>query len=153
MVSTEAHFDFGTTSSPLEAGYTRITENTLYTADTGYGWTSTLNLYSRDRGAPDNLKRDFIQSRTEHTFNVDLANGEYTVTLTMGDYFYIHDMIDVYAEGVQKINDLTAYGGTFQKASFSTTISDGQLNLRILDSGGTDANWVINTLTIVSVST
>ena len=145
---TEASFDFGTPASPVEVGYTQVSTSTVYSASVGYGWSSTAGLNARDRGAPDNLRRDFVFSSTDHTFNVDLANGDYQVTITIGDQDFIHDMIDVYAENNLVINDLTAAAGTFQEVTFAATVTDGQLNLRILDDGGTDSNWVITTLTI-----
>jgi len=52
-----------------------------------------------------------VLGATEHTFNVDLANGDYEVTVTIGDQLYLHDLIDVYAEDIQKINDLTTVAG------------------------------------------
>ena len=58
----------------------------------GYGWSSTAGLQSRDRTAPADLTRDFVLSSTEHTFNVDLANGDYKVTVTIGDQAYLHDI-------------------------------------------------------------
>jgi len=142
-------FDFGTLSSPVESGYIAISESTVYSAFLGYGWESVVGLGSRDRGAPDNLRRDLIQSATEHTFSVDLANGDYEINITIGDQSYMHDIIDVYAEDILKIDDLTATTGTFQEVTFYTTITDGQLNLRILDDGGTNPIWVITALTIV----
>ena len=145
---SEAAFDFGTSGSPVQTGYTQVTESTLYSAITGYGWTSTAGLSSRDRGAPNALSRDLIQSSTDHTFNVDLANGDYQVTVTIGDQSYYHDLIDTYAEDVLKVNDVTNLPGQFHQMSFFVTVSDNQLNLRFVDNGGTDPNWVINTLTI-----
>jgi len=148
---TEASFDFGTASSPVEAGYTQVTTSTVYSAITGYGWTSTAGLDSRDRGAPDDLRSDFVFSSTEHTFSVDLANGDYTVTVVIGDQYFMHDNIDVYAQGALAVNDLTAQVGTLQEVSFGVTVIDGQLSLVIRDDGGTDPNWVLNALTIQAV--
>ena len=146
--SPTAAFDFGTSGSPVEAGYVQVTESTLYSAGLGYGWSATSGLDSRDRGAPDSLRRDFVFSSTEHTFNVDLENGDYQITIVIGDQDFMHDMIDVYAEDNLEINDLTAPAGSFQQETFWVTVTDGQLNIRIQDNGGADANWVINTLTV-----
>ena len=145
---TEAYFDFGTASSPVASGYVRVAESALYSASTGYGWTDTIGLSSRDRGAPDDLRCDLVQSATEHTFNVDLANGDYEVTVVIGDQSYMHDLIDVYAEGNLVINDLTVAGGMFQEVTFSVSVSDEQLSLMFSDGGGVDSNWVINSLSI-----
>jgi hypothetical protein len=87
-------------------------------------------------------------SATESAFNVDLANGDYLVTAIVGDQNFLHDQISVYAVGSLVVNQLTAPGGGFQEVSFRVIVADGQLNLRILDGGGIDSNWVLNALTI-----
>jgi hypothetical protein len=46
-----------------------------------------------------------------------------------------------------KIDDLTVPAGTFEERIFYVTIADEQLNLRILDDGGTPY-WVITALSI-----
>jgi len=146
--STSRYFDFGTSSSPVEAGHTRVSSSTGYSASLGYGWSSTVGLSSRDRGAPDNLRRDFVQSSGDHTFSVDLPNGNYQLILVIGDHSYRHDFIDTYAEGILRVNDLTVASGLFGGVLFVVTVADGQLNIRFHDDGGSDANWVINAITI-----
>ena len=148
---TDASFDFGTSGSPVEAGYTQVSPLTVYSAAVGFGWSSTAGLDSRDRVNPNALRSDFVFSSTEHTFNVDLANGDYQVTVVIGDEGFMHDLVDVYAEGSLKINDLTVTAGSFQELSFTVTIADGQLNLVILDNGGVDPNWVLNAIAVHSV--
>jgi uncharacterized repeat protein (TIGR02543 family) len=147
---TEASFDFGTVESPVQAGYTQVIGSTAYSARTGYGWTSTAGLTPRDRENPDDLRRDFVFSSAERTFDVDLMNGGYTVTVVIGDQSFLHDKIDIYAEGVLEINDVTTCRGSFQEISFEIIITDGQLNLTMLNDGGVDPNWVLNTLRIQS---
>jgi len=142
------NFDFGTTSSPIASGYIGVNNSSFYDSSIGYGWTDTLGLVSRDRGAPDNLRRDFVFSASDHTFNVDLPNGEYQVTLVIGDYSYQHDMINVYAEEILTVNDLTVPKGTFNEVAFPVMVGDGQLNIRFHDDGGLDGNWVINAVLI-----
>ncbi len=142
------YFDLGTPSSPVESGYVGVNETTLYDASLGYGWTNALGLYSRDRGAPDDLKRDFVCSRQDATFNVDLPNGDYTITLIIGDNDWTQDLMHVYAEGILVIDDLTVQKGTFQEISFTVTVTDGQLNLRFHDDGGSSLSWVCNAIKI-----
>ena len=141
-------FDFGTLTSPVETGYTQVTETTQYTTTLGYGWTTTTDLHSRDRGLPDDLRRDFVFSSNSRTFSVDLANGDYQITITIGDQIYNHNQIDVYAEDTLKIDNLNTQAGTFHEETFWTTITDGQLNIKIADNGGTDPYWIINSLTV-----
>lgn len=143
-------FDFGTDSSPVEDGCVRVTPATAYLPSTSYGWSHVTNLWSRDRGTPDELKRDFVFSNVNHTFNVDLPNGQYQVTLIVGDQSYMHDRIDIYTEGVLVADDLTVPAGTFIEVAFTVTVNDGQLNIAFHDDGGADANWVINSMIIES---
>ena len=148
---TDAAFDFGTSGSPVASGYVQVSTSTVYSASVGYGWSSVAGLDCRDRGSPDALRSDFVFGSSEHTFNVDLANGDYAVTVTIGDLNYMHDNIDVYAEDTLKIDDLGAAMGSFQEVMFTVSVADGQLSLRILDDGGADPNWVLNALTISAI--
>jgi hypothetical protein len=144
-------FDFGSSGSPVESGYVRVTESTVYSGSLGYGWGSTVGLGSRDRGSPDSLRRDFVFSSSDHTFNVDVSNGEYQVTVTLGDENYPHDLIDVFAEGGLVVNDLSTSAGVFAVRTFSVVVSDGQLNLKFHDGGGSSVHWIINAITIESI--
>jgi lysophospholipase L1-like esterase len=143
-------FDFGTETSPVEPGYDKVTNDTLYPEGSGYGWSDISGLVSIDRGAPNNLTRDFVTSLTEHTFNVDLDDGVYQVTVIIGDQNLMHDKIDVYAENIRVIDDLTVAIGEFHEQSFLATVADGQLNIRILSDGGTALTWIINAITIIA---
>lgn len=142
-------YDFGTASSPVASGYTRVTETTAYTSG-GYGWTDTSGLESRDRGAPsDDLKRDFVmQSSSPRTFKVDLPNGSYSVTVTMGDHDYAHDNMIVKANGTTVLADVDAALNTFAVNTFNVTVSGGSLALEFSDGGGTDPTWVLNAVSI-----
>jgi len=122
-LSPPLNFDFGTASSPVASGYTRVSQATLYSASLGFGWSSSLG--GRDRGAPDALRRDLCQSGWDRTFSVDLANGEYGVTVIIGDNSYAHDNIDVLAEGSVKVNDLDVAAGSFAERTFTVSVGDG----------------------------
>jgi hypothetical protein len=146
--SSSYQFDFGTSSSPLATGYTRVTAGTAFSTSTGYGWTSG-NLAERDRGTGSSTNRDFVFS-SDATFAVNLPNGTYNVTLTMGDTGpYWHDQMGVYLEGNLADTVSTSLGQAVTN-TYSVTVKDGQLTLRLRDLGGTDPNVVINALTITS---
>ena len=91
-------FDFGTYSSPVKLGFEAVSPSTTYSTSQGFGWTENNALHSRDRGYPNKLCRDLVFSRFDRTFNIDLPNGQYQVTLVIGDQNYMHDSIDVYSE-------------------------------------------------------
>lgn len=146
-------FDFGTSTSALASGYTRVTETSSFTAG-GYGWTSTAGLESRDRSGPaDDLKRDFVMhSSAARSFKVAVANGTYTVTVTMGDNDFAHDNMVVKANGATKLSDVDAAQGAFSVNTFNVTVTNGNLELEFSDAGGSDPTWVVNGLTLSPTS-
>ena len=112
-------FDMGTAFSPLASGYTRVTASTVYSGSLGYGWASTAALTHRSRSGPDALRRDLIFSSSDGTFKVDLVSGEYFVSVLIGDNDYPRDLIDVYAEGALKANDVSTAAGSFTNRTFT----------------------------------
>ena len=153
-------FDFGTGTSALAAGYTRVTETTGFPSggnvpQGAYGWTSTAGLESRDRSGPsDDVKRDFVMhSSAARIFKTALGNGDYAVTLTMGDNDFAHDNMVVKANGATKLSDVDAAQGAFVVNSFNVTVSNGNLEIEFSDAGGSDPTWVVNGLTIAASST
>lgn len=150
----EYHYDFGTATSPVAAGYTRVTESTPYTSG-NFGWTSTAGLESRERaGSADALRRDLVQGTTAAagTFRADVLNGSYTVTLIMGDQDYAHDQVQVRANGVVAASNVSNAEGNWTTVTFAVTVSNGSLVLEFSDTGGADSSWVVNAADIVSGS-
>jgi fibronectin type 3 domain-containing protein len=138
-------YDFGTAASPMEAGYTRVTEATTYAASVGYGWTSGV-LASRDRGSETALRRDLVFTALG-VFAIDLPNGLYDVVLTLGDRSAAHDQMGVFLEGVQIAAPSTA-AGAFTEVRSRIAVADGQLNLGLDDLGGADAFVAVNALAV-----
>jgi fibronectin type 3 domain-containing protein/subtilisin family serine protease len=139
------HFDFGTSTSPVAAGYTQVTEATAYSQAQGFGWLSG-SIDSRDRGQGDDLQRDFNFTQ-DGTFAVDVANGTYTVTLLLGDASAPHDQMGVFLEGAQ-VDSVTTAAGQWASRIYVVTVADGQLSLRLRDLGGSDPNAVLNALDV-----
>ncbi len=116
---------------------------TVYKETLGYGWDG-ITYEDRDRGeiASDPLSvllRDLHFGSVDRTFNVDvLLNGEYDVTLYFRDNDYYHDNIQVFAEGDTLPS--TSIGSLITNKtyieSFSTLVTDRQLNLTFHDDGG-----------------
>ena len=140
-------FDFGTPTSGVRSGYLRVSHQTTYSAQSGYGWTSGT-IGSRDRGAPWNVwYRDF-NFTADGTFVVDLLPGRYVVTLGVGDSAANHDQFAVEIEGV-RVETFTALpAGTSLARTYEVSVLDGQLTVRLVDLGGVDANAVINVLAV-----
>src|SRR4051812_42525360 len=57
LLSANWYFDYGTAASPVQAGYTQVTEATKYDSTKGYGWVSGA-VQSADRGTGSALTRD-----------------------------------------------------------------------------------------------
>lgn len=144
-------FDFGTYGSYNQSGYTRVTQESVYTATAGYGWLSG-NVAGTDRGSvgKNDLSFNFT---TDATFGVALPSGNYVVTVTANDPTAVHDLMGVSAEGqlrgwLTMTRDLREV-----RASYTVSVTDGMLNLRLHDLGGNDRFAIINGLEIVAAAT
>jgi len=91
-------------------------------------------------------------SSEARTFTTDIPNGNYSVTVTMGDNDYAHDNMMVKADGVTKLSDVDAALGAFVVNTFNVTVSSGSLALEFSDAGGSDPTWVVNAIVITSGS-
>ena len=76
-------FDFG--SGPVAPGWTAVSAQTLYNEDLGYGFESGPAITDILRKKGSELTRDFVTSPEPFRFSVRLPEGNYTVTLTLGD--------------------------------------------------------------------
>jgi hypothetical protein len=147
---TAVSFDFGTASSPVASGFKQVTSTTTYVSSVGYGWLSgTIQEFDR-KGNLTDLNRDFNQT-TDGTFVVNVPAGTYSVTITMGDAKLARDNMGVWLEGVQ-VDMVSTAAGQFIRKTYSVTVSDGQLTLRLHDLGGSDPSAVINGLEITRTS-
>ncbi|WP_066195782.1 CBM96 family carbohydrate-binding protein [Gracilibacillus timonensis] len=84
----------------------------------------------RDRGDPDDIRRDFIIS-SDYSFLVDVPNGQYDVTIIAGDNEAWNET-SIAIEGVDE-GAFHSDEGEFSENTFTTTINDGQLNLDLSD--------------------
>ncbi len=143
--------DFGTSSSPVASGFKQVTATTTYTTSLGYGWLSgTIQEVDRKGGNLSAVNRDFNET-SDGTFAVSVGAGTYSVTITMGDAKAAHDNMGVWLEGVQ-VDTVSTAAGQFVRKTYSVTVSDGQLTLRLRDLGGSDPFAVINALEISRTS-
>jgi lysophospholipase L1-like esterase len=79
---TSFRFDFG--SGAAEKGYTRITPETKFNYQTGYGFDQGSVVESVDRGG-NALTGDYITSKKPFYFSVKLPDGNYDIKLLLGD--------------------------------------------------------------------
>jgi lysophospholipase L1-like esterase len=76
-------FDFGN-GKPAK-GYIKVGANTNFNYQTGYGFTAVSPIVSVDRGGKDLLRADYCTSDQPFYFSVKLPEGNYDVTLILGD--------------------------------------------------------------------
>src|ERR1044071_7616224 len=80
---TNFKFDFG--SGKAAPGYTKVTASTNYSKEQGYGFDFGSAVAEIDRGGKDLLKADFITSDKPFYFSVHVPEGNYKITVTLGD--------------------------------------------------------------------
>ncbi len=146
-------FDFNNSASPTQTGYTGISPTTaLYSTGQGYGWDGQAPPYSFNYAisGPTNidLLRDGQQglagAANARTFKVDLAAGDYQVTVTMGNLFTHNDM-RIAANGTVVDGDVDAAGGQYVTRTFTVhTDMNGQIALTFDDAGS--SSWVVNAI-------
>jgi lysophospholipase L1-like esterase len=78
-------FDFG--PGALAPGYVRVTSQTLYNRDAGFGFEPGSQVVCMDRGERDALRRDLCVSDQPFYFSVAVPEGNYKVTVLLGDSF------------------------------------------------------------------
>jgi lysophospholipase L1-like esterase len=78
-------FKFAFAPGKAKPGYTQITPETLYTPERGYGFERGSNVTAVDRGGDDPLRAGFCTSQRPFLFSIKLPEGNYRVTVTLGD--------------------------------------------------------------------
>jgi hypothetical protein len=142
-VGTIRHIGFQPSTSILPLGYQRD-DGSVYNASRGWGWDVALG--ARDRGPvnADPRLNTYVFSSAVATWRCDLPNGRYTVNIVCGDAGAISGPQWVYVQGAVAIQVGGWEGGAgaliptpinyFETATnFSTTVTNGQLNVMIGD--------------------
>jgi lysophospholipase L1-like esterase len=76
-------FDFG--PGKIEPGYTQVLPTTTYDPAIGYGFEPGAKIFGVHRNGPDALRGNFCTSDKPFFFSVKLPEGNYNVTVTLGD--------------------------------------------------------------------
>lgn len=76
-------FDFG--PGKAVPGHIQVLDDQIYTKERGYGFEPGAKISCVDRGGANPLRRDFCTSDKPFFFSVAVPDGNYLVTLTLGD--------------------------------------------------------------------
>jgi len=153
---TSWRFDFGTSSSPPESGFTQVGASNAYNSTLGYGWQTTASTFSRSGPTP--LLQDGHWG-TNNTFLVDVEPGSYIVNVTVGDASFARNNIEVAvydpntSQFVVQIPNLTTAAGRFTHASTGKVSPNAlkQMAIRVRSTGG-DPYFTINALELFRVA-
>jgi prepilin-type N-terminal cleavage/methylation domain-containing protein len=139
--------DFGQSGSPIATGYQQIVIPTIYSVERQYGWlggsvTSDGDVWN----GPSSILRDYVYSDTPTTFVVDMANGNYNVTV-----YYQGSVSNMQLTMEGAVVDTVTLGNlVYDTRTYPVTISDTQFTLLIQDIDAFNKAWKITGIDIIS---
>lgn len=85
QAATNNGFKFSFAPGKTAPGYTQVLPAAAYTKERGYGFDLDSKVEAVDRGGEDALRSGFCTSSKSFFFSVTLPEGNYNVTVTLGD--------------------------------------------------------------------
>lgn len=141
---TDSKIDFGTNTSPIQSGWTRLGATNLYDEALGYGWCTAMANVDRGAGSGgpmDDLEQDIHWSGLPRTFSFHVDADTYTWTLYYGDPYATGDW-DLHVNGVYHSTHSHA-GSEWKTVSDTTNCVGGWLNFTMTNfSGGVKWNGI-----------
>jgi fibronectin type 3 domain-containing protein len=80
---TAYKFDLG--PGRVAPGYVQVPPTAAYSREAGFGYERGSKVVGVDRGGDDPLRGDFATSEKPFAFSVAVPEGNYRVTVTLGD--------------------------------------------------------------------
>ncbi|NLF93058.1 MAG: hypothetical protein GX564_04135 [Oligosphaeraceae bacterium] len=77
-------YDLGTATSPVMDGFTALHPEVKYSAEHKCGFIRVARNFTRDKGSPDDLARDYVAA-FQATLRLDIPNGKYQLWALSGD--------------------------------------------------------------------
>ncbi|MGF7231510.1 rhamnogalacturonan acetylesterase [Arachidicoccus sp.] len=115
-------FDFGT--GKVASGYQQVTATSLYSDKSGYGFDYGTQAIAIDRGGDDALTSDFCTSIGSMFFSVKLPQGNYRVTVHLGDKLR-SSVTTIKAESRRLMcKEVVTKPGEFKAVSFIVSVWD-----------------------------
>jgi len=152
-------FDFGTADSPVKPGWTRVTSETRYRPQQGYGWAKAAEeSFDRtevhvpgwakidQKPAPDPMLRDGVRDKRDLTFRVDVPPGEYRVVVSIGDEGRTVPEMSVKANGVplaESVTTRTSWGGYATTRTFRRRVRAAEDRIELTFTHQGDSNSVL----------
>lgn len=147
----EIGINFQPNGSPAVAGFS-IDSGALYDARGGgltYGWSSshTGDVFDRNASSADDLLETGVYVQANESWEIELPNGDYAVTVAVGDAGGSGDntVNTVNVEGVPFWSGLALSNDQFAEKTLVVSVSDGRLTV----DAGASTETAIDYLTIV----
>ena len=136
-------YDFGSKSSPVADGFTKVSNKMIYSEEKGYGLSSEVGY--KDREEEERLQlRDFVISNEDYSFQTDLPNGTYKVKVSSGDKTDSNETeIEVDGEEMESTGE-----GQYDDLLSTVKVTDGKMTFSI---SGVDKR--LNTIEITEEDT
>lgn len=146
LPSNVRRFDFASANVPKANGFQRDI-GLPFDKTKGHGWNRDVSQNARHRHALPEPERDaFLFTRGEDTWECEVANGQWRVTVCVGDSGHEQSNQNVSVEGTEVIENRFTAAGQFQEASTTVTVKDGRLTITIgrpEGNGNTAICWVV----------
>jgi lysophospholipase L1-like esterase len=120
-----AKFDFG--PGPVAKGYAQVTERTLFTKESGYGFEGANGVECRETKAKDALRGDFCGGAKPFFFSAALPEGNYLVTVTLGDGHGVSNTTIKAETRRLMLENVSTRPGMFVSRSFTVNIRNSQI--------------------------
>lgn len=157
-------FAFGTPTSVVRSGFTKVTVDDAFTTARGYGFQSKEGLMAFDRGGAEivrpkdeytasvygayrttsDLTCALIEGTANNAFHVALPDGKYTVWLIASDAEWDPPLFEVWANGQRKLDVRIPRRAFVFMDSFEARAVEGQLRLEFKGPHG----WLLNGLIV-----
>lgn len=133
--ATSFKFDFG--SGAVAPGYTAVTPDLAYSAERGFGFEPGPLATAVDRGG-DPLRGDFITSDQPFSFSVQVPEGNYRITVILGDAGG-ESLTTVKAESRRlMLEKVSTKQGQFETRSFTVNVRNAKVPPPPLNAPGGD---------------
>ena len=167
--SVVLRFDMGTAESPVKDGFLRVTPETLYSSDLGYGWEeppsgakdSTEHIFEywgqKHRAVGyvlglDDLTVDCVNDPESLEFSVDLPNGTYDLSVWVGNLARPLAHITVVANGEAVKEDFDSRTlwwhnmetefGAYRLVRSRVKVTDGKLRIEVTGDSEAEVEYV-----------
>lgn len=147
--SCDIKINFETTDTTTPAGYFRDSGETIADRGNGYtyGWTSSNTSGARKRDTDSDVRKDTLNHMQNNLSNksweIELPNGEYNVTISAGDPDWTNSYYKIAAENTLVVDfNAEAPGNTQHWAVNTKTVSVTDGKLTISNAEGSDNNKI-----------